>query len=60
MDRKMGADKIPWQKPELIIFARSRPEESVLVTCKSSSLNGLDAGGGLLCTDTTCEEDIAS
>ena len=25
-----------WQKPKLVILARSTPEESVLTTCKSS------------------------
>jgi hypothetical protein len=26
-----------WSKPELIVVARGRPEESVLITCKSGS-----------------------
>jgi hypothetical protein len=33
-DYCMTPTKLVWQKPELIILARSRPEESVLLTCK--------------------------
>jgi len=27
-------EKKPWQKPELIVLVRSRPEEAVLTGCK--------------------------
>jgi len=26
-----------WQKPELIVLVRSKPEEAVLIACKSSA-----------------------
>lgn len=29
--------KTQWSKPELIVLRRSKPEESVLVTCKHPS-----------------------
>jgi hypothetical protein len=29
-------EKKLWQKPELIVLVRSRPDEAVLETCKSS------------------------
>jgi len=30
----MEAEKKPWQKPELIVLVRSKPEEAVLKFCK--------------------------
>ncbi len=30
----MPAGKKPWQKPELVVLVRSRPEEAVLNACK--------------------------
>ena len=35
MDRKIKTEEKPWQKPELIVLVRSKPEEAVLVTCKN-------------------------
>lgn len=32
-----GPEKPHWQKPELIILVRTKPEEAVLATCKVSS-----------------------
>ena len=29
-----------WEKPELMVLARGRPEETVLNTCKNSSYYG--------------------
>jgi len=35
-----------WEKPQLIVLYRARPEESVLVVCKG--VNNIPAGPGLL------------
>jgi hypothetical protein len=38
-------DKKVWQKPELIVLVRSKPEEAVLTACKlSTSPNRTSAG----------------
>jgi len=29
-----------WKKPELVVFARGRPEEIVLAACKSCAVGG--------------------
>jgi hypothetical protein len=34
--------KKKWQKPELIILARTSPEEAVLAACKFGTINGPD------------------
>ena len=36
--------KKPWEKPQLIVLYRARPEESVLITCKG--LSGQTSGPG--------------
>lgn len=49
-----------WTTPELIVVARSRPEETVLTICKILG-NGLD--GGAKCNngiDGTCAEIVQS
>lgn len=40
--------KKKWQTPELIVLARSNPEEAILETCKYGSLTG-DAGANSRC-----------
>jgi len=40
-----------WQKPKLIILYRGRPEESVLLGCKTSPEF---SGGGPLNKDSAC------
>jgi hypothetical protein len=40
MDEKIKTEKRPWQKPELIVLVRSKPEEAVLSGCKSSGHGG--------------------
>jgi hypothetical protein len=57
-----------WSKPELIVLARSRPEEAVLAACKNSSEAGPGytySGCVLLnekgkCTSNTCKTGPAS
>jgi hypothetical protein len=34
MDEEIKAQKKQWQKPELIVLVRIKPEEAVLITCK--------------------------
>ena len=38
MTKEPGTEKKAWQKPELIVLARSNPEEAVLTTCKGNSI----------------------
>lgn len=33
----MTAGKQKWQKPELVVLVRSRPEEAVLTACKGNA-----------------------
>jgi len=35
----MTTEKSAWQRPELIVLVRSRPEEAVLAGCKIPSAN---------------------
>ncbi len=41
----MKANKVIWQKPELVVLVRSRPEEAVLKGCKTSGRDGPDVIG---------------
>ena len=51
-----GQTQRRWSKPELVVIARSQPEEAVLLACKISGTNGpLAAGpqckvGGVSCS----------
>ena len=39
--------KKQWQKPELIVLVRSKPEEAVLTACKGgANLSGIDRAKG--------------
>jgi hypothetical protein len=40
MEKKTAVDKKPWQRPELIVLVRSKPEEAVLTVCKNASFAG--------------------
>ncbi len=40
MTEPIKIEKKPWQKPELIILVRSKPEEMVLSSCKISPTSG--------------------
>jgi hypothetical protein len=35
MDEKIKTQRKQWQKPELIVLVRSKPEEAVLSQCKT-------------------------
>jgi len=41
--------KLSWHKPQLIVLARSKPEEAVLTGCKSAGYTATSQGNG------TCE-----
>ena len=36
----MSEGKKVWERPELVVLARSRPEEAVLVGCKFAGIAG--------------------
>jgi hypothetical protein len=35
-----GSEKRSWQRPELVVLTRSRPEETVLAACKGALTQG--------------------
>lgn len=37
MEEKIRTEKKLWSKPELIVLARSNPEEAVLLNCKATT-----------------------
>ena len=41
-----------WKKPELFVISRSRPEEYVLVTCKSHTTTPGGPNGATTCTQS--------
>jgi hypothetical protein len=56
MDEKIKTQRKQWQKPELIVLVRSKPEEAVLSTCKvkhnplGPNKTANDCSGGKKCT----------
>ena len=40
MSGNIRPEKKAWQKPELIVLVRSKPEESVLTFCKNANAAG--------------------
>ena len=47
MEEKIGIEKKPWSKPELILLVRGNPEEAVLAGCKMSTT--ITGGGNQAC-----------
>ena len=45
-------DKKQWQKPGLIVLVRNKPEEVVLLTCKTAT------GGGAFGHDLRCGDEF--
>jgi hypothetical protein len=45
----METEKKQWTKPELIVLVRSKPEEAVLVACKTA-----EGGGDVTTTVNIC------
>jgi hypothetical protein len=37
MDEEIKTKKKQWQKPELVVLLRTKPQEGVLTNCKTSS-----------------------
>lgn len=51
MDTQKESNKATWQKPELIVLVRSKPEEAILADCKNT---GSTAGPAhKTCADST-------
>ncbi len=42
--------KRPWQRPELVVLVRSRPEETVLAACKGALTGGPGSPRGASCS----------
>jgi hypothetical protein len=40
MDEEIKTQRKQWQKPELIVLVRSKPEEAILLGCKYDVGNG--------------------
>jgi len=54
----MNGEKKMWEKPELVVLLRSRPEEAVLTVCKyiPSQIGGSTFNGGCQTTiGNVCE-----
>lgn len=45
-----------WEKPKLIILIRSRPEESVLTACKTSTAEGPAGNRQTQCFRAPCRD----
>ena len=43
MNKHTDSEKKPWTKPELIVLLRGKPEEAVLLACKTATY---PIGGG--------------
>ncbi len=43
-----------WQKPELVVLVRGKPEEAVLTACKGGTFSGSPQVGNGQCTRTNC------
>lgn len=48
----MQAKTRTWQKPELTVLVRNRPEETVLAACKSASVPSATGPAGKLCLNS--------
>jgi len=48
--------KKAWQKPQLVVLTRGRPEESVLTACKIGDWATVGAGGfWQMCQENACK-----
>jgi len=55
MNNKRTNEKRTWEKPELTVLVRNKPEEAVLAACKGESAgNSQDASAGA-CEDELCQ-----
>ncbi len=51
-----GKMKKSWEKPELVVLVRSRPEESVLAFCKTGGASGSPVSTHVGCMERVMEE----
>ena len=54
MNKERQVASKPWQKPELTVLVRSKPEEAVLRSCKNDAGSGSNASAQGSCTYTIC------
>jgi hypothetical protein len=54
MNKERQVAARPWQKPELTVLVRSKPEEAVLRSCKSDTASAGNASAQGNCTFTIC------
>ncbi|MBU1523187.1 MAG: hypothetical protein KKG50_00820 [Candidatus Omnitrophica bacterium] len=50
--RSLGKGRKKWTTPQLIVLVRGKPEEGVLVTCKTEQAGGGDFGSPLNIVDS--------
>jgi hypothetical protein len=50
----MGKLKLEWERPQLIVLAKSTPEESVLASCKTMNPNQPVTGPDIQTNQLTC------
>jgi hypothetical protein len=66
MDEEIKTQRKQWQKPELVVLVRSKPEEAVLASCKLNTagptlgyLNCYPRAGSGFCLNE-CETRVSS
>ena len=60
MDEEIKTQRKQWQKPELIVLVRSKPEEAILAGCKGGVQGGRAGGPNVQCAGSTCAVRSAS
>lgn len=53
MDEEIKTQGKQWQRPELTVLVRSKPEEAVLATCKNTGTGGTGPGAANVYCQTT-------
>jgi hypothetical protein len=46
MEENVKSERKLWQKPQLIVLVRNKPEEAVLLACKNGASPGPNSGSG--------------
>jgi hypothetical protein len=54
MDEEIKTQRKQWQKPELVVLTRSKPEEAVLTVCKAGSILGPRTSFTSWCVESGC------
>ncbi len=60
MTKEPGTEKKAWQKPGLIVLARSNPEEMVLAACKTPTQAGSPLRSRKTCSTAGCQITLGS